>query len=256
MGSTLSVNHWNGARLECIINYIKQIQTNNNIPYISVGSGTGFYEKLIMDRVPETKIICIDNFHDTYEKEKMVIKPEFSTVDDMIHVNPDISANCNLLLFWPYSEGLMPKNGTPYDVGAINQLKPKKIIILYEEFGASGSDLLHAWLSQLGAKNSGLPGLNDIDMVNELILTKYKLIAQDRWHHGTPDFLHFGEKSMCTVYLESTDEVGAQIQNEEPFPWVEHEYKDEIDVNLVFKEALKDLIPKPDESAESTKSID
>jgi hypothetical protein len=261
MGSNLSVNQWNGSRLSCLINYVKQIQTNPNeygkLPYISVGSGTGLYERLIMDRIKDTtnlpcNIICIDNLTDKYDEDKFVIKPNYSTVDDMLKDMPELESNCNLLLFWPYSEGLMEIYCTekPYDIDAISKLKPKNICILYEIYGGAGSYLLHAWLNKCGVKNNELDELESEDIVDELVQQKYKLMAHDGWHHGTHDFLHLNEKYLATVYLMVDDEK-SENQNEEPIPFIEHEYKDEINVNLVFKEALKDLFSQSDDPIEA-----
>lgn len=221
MGNILVVPHWNEERLNYLISCTKKAIEVGKFthPYsiISVGSGTGEYEKKIADAVFDPHsyhpdLICVDPLHDDYSSSEMVIKPHFSNVDEMLETHPNVIQNCILMLFWPYDQGHMnciSPGKTPYDIDAISKLKPRSIVILYEEYGAAGSNLLHAWISQYSYLNSCTYGFDALDTVNEHILYsqhQYKFLMKNKWHYGESTPLHCDEKSIiCGLFVRKED---------------------------------------------------
>lgn len=112
---------------------------------ISVGSGTGYLERRIDERVsPTLRMICIDPSPTQFINATVQRQPDFPTVDAFLKTDPDSPWNSILLLNWPDNR---PDHGAGYDVDAIRKLNPLSIIIIYAlndiDFGNAGSRDLH-----------------------------------------------------------------------------------------------------------------
>jgi hypothetical protein len=226
MGNTLTIPHWNEERFEYVVECIKSLleaYKDENLTLVSVGSGTGHYEKRIMEKCLLNRLLCVDSYADKHEEVEYVIKPEFKTVDDLLQDHANLIDNCILLLFWPYDQGHMQElnPGHPYDIEAISKLKPKGIVVLYEEYGAAGSNEFHAWLSKYTNLHSDLHGLEDRDFIDDIIpkdLT-YKFYKKNKWRYGDSSFVHLNEKSIiCGAFMrkDKFDALYPHLANEIP----------------------------------------
>lgn len=247
MGNAINVNHWSEDRLNYIIECTKKAIEVGKFkdPYaiISVGSGTGKYEKIIMEKcfpshVGNPELICVDKMTESYSDEEMVINPHFSDVDSLLEAKPELVQNCILMLFWPYDQMHMDEfsfpTQTPYDIDAIVKLKPRSIVIMYEEFGGAGSHQLHAWLSNYTYLHSNLHYYEDIDNVNSVIphdKYQYKFIKKNKWQYGNPCPLHLSEKSIICGLFVLKDDINEPYSDPRPI----FDIPDEKDIELCAK---------------------
>jgi hypothetical protein len=128
----------------------------NNLPIVSMGSGTGVCENMVEKYYKskyekDMKWICIDINDkplDFPEKAKELLKEpmmkiDYHSVDDLITKNNNIVKNCILFLNW-----CLPNQST-YDYDAIVKLDPVAIYSIYEIFednsGAAGGELFFNW---------------------------------------------------------------------------------------------------------------
>lgn len=72
--------------------------------------------------------------------QQRVLTPDFADVNDLIAAHPEIVGECGVSIIYPF-----PSAG-PYDVEAIQLLKPRVIVLLYELHETSGSEELFEWL--------------------------------------------------------------------------------------------------------------
>jgi len=151
---------------------------NHNLPIISVGSGTAYFEFLIT-RIFRREIICVDPDPKSYTplrnknnhklSNTVFIPPKFKTVNDLLHVNE--YKDCLLLLNWP--NPMRKEQGTnynPYDFNAIIKLKPIGFFVVYETTNCSGSEDLTNLL------NSSSNGNIDNLKISEEEKISYKLL--------------------------------------------------------------------------------
>jgi hypothetical protein len=204
MGTGPSIDHWNCFTESKIDEYLAKALERKRLPILSIGSGDGFGERNICERFLKKdnpiEIVCVDNlsYPNTVNSPNLK-QPDFATVNDLIASKPEVIGNCILLLFWSYDEARNPQDRIPYDIEAIDKLKPNEVITLYEEFGGAGGNLFHAWLKNSGAPTDHPSKYDDLD-VNSII-PNYHLVDYNRDHYGTPDFLHFSEKSFIVARL-------------------------------------------------------
>lgn len=125
------------------VDYAKQLKYQ----IISVGSGTGRIEKMLMDN-GVSDIICVDPDPQSFDNTEIVIKPHYSTVNQLIIKHPELVGNCSLMLIWS-----TPVEST-YDYDAIVKLQPNDIFIQYESIGAAGGNKLHKFMKSIGLPNS------------------------------------------------------------------------------------------------------
>jgi hypothetical protein len=210
ISNSLGINHWDTERVEYAKEHIHRLRgtMGKNVPIVSVGSGTGEYEYEITkdENESELELICVDTKDDEHLDSEYVIKPKYATVDDLIKDRSGIVGDCILCLFWSYDQGRMndyPHSNYPY-IDAIVKLKPKSIIILYEEFGGSGSDMLHYWLFgyDLPSNEDVFPKLDWLVVINEI--PRYKCVSH-KWHYGDHSPMHFSEKSIICAVFEPLD---------------------------------------------------
>lgn len=95
---------------------------------VSVGSGTGKYEKWLMDSslLEQCKWILVDPDPQSFDKAKIAIKPHYSNVKELVAASPDLAGNCILLLLWPNAMA------STYDYEAVALLQPLGIVVLWE----------------------------------------------------------------------------------------------------------------------------
>ena len=138
---------------------------DNNLPIISIGSGTAYFEFLI-NRIFGRDIVCVDPNPLSYppiitennvtskkilsisKKRPIVfISPEFKNVNDLLSQNKNNKnyKDCLLLLNWPNPMSKTNSNNNqydPYDFNAIVKLKPIGFFVVYESDHISGSNEL------------------------------------------------------------------------------------------------------------------
>jgi hypothetical protein len=132
---------------ECCDNIFLTDEESKIPDIISVGSGNGKLEKYLIEN-GYPNIICIDPKVFSHNKEKILyIEPKYDNVDEMISKNPNVVNNCFLMIIYPSREG-SPDSG--YDIEAIKKLCPKRILVLYESIGYSGSNQLINFLKNPG----------------------------------------------------------------------------------------------------------
>lgn len=129
----------------------------NDHPVVSVGSGIGWFEKL-METKYDMNIICVDP-HPTSNYNKSIFEnatksdlpmhmPDFRTCDDLLLAKPDLIGNCKLLLIYPTPDG----GGQDYDFSAIQQIQPSSIFLLVDVSGSAGGEKLLTYLNR-GVEN-------------------------------------------------------------------------------------------------------
>jgi len=130
---------------------------DDNLPIISVGSGTAYFEYLIQ-KIFGREIICVDpNPKDFYpnriNQPKVFIQPKYRTINGngkqtlVRSSNYNKMKDCLLILNWSNPMFKTNQNYDPYDYKAIIKLKPTGFFIVYELFGGSGSDDMRELLS-------------------------------------------------------------------------------------------------------------
>ena len=139
------------------LNFFGEFLSNfdDNLPIISVGSGTAYFEFLI-NRIFRRDIVCVDpdptsytpritenNFISRKDPNTVFIPPKFNTVNKLLSArNHDKYKDCLLLLNWPNPMFYNGNAYDPYDFNAIIKLKPIGFFIVYETEHGSGSDYL------------------------------------------------------------------------------------------------------------------
>ena len=127
-----------------------------DLEVISVGSGSGKLERVMQcchslydntnGKTHNNNILCVDpNPHSflNQHEPKIYLKPEFSTVQDLIDKLGMKAMGQILFLNW------CEPNGSTYDYDAIIALQPSIIVSVFEIFddesGAAGGEKFHAW---------------------------------------------------------------------------------------------------------------
>lgn len=145
---------------------VREVNGDNdlrNTKLVSVGSGNGTVEHYIQSKLSTpTPIICIDpepeSWSGAFPTTGKFIPPMFGTVSEaLIGDTLDLVDQCTLMMIWPNPP---PENAIdhgspneddwsrflPYDLEAIQKLRPKTIFIYYDATGSSGSSWLQTWL--------------------------------------------------------------------------------------------------------------
>lgn len=108
-------------------------------PIYSFGSGDGRIEKYYNDVFNTKQIICVDPEPGKFNESTVVLKPEYSTVEELIEAKPELVGEAQALLIW-----VTPSLN--YDMDVILKLKPKKLLVLYDGTGSAGSIKFHEYL--------------------------------------------------------------------------------------------------------------
>lgn len=115
------------------------------LPVVEVGCGDGAYIHW-MNTYYGTHVIGVDPRPGSYGGLPVIRQPEFEIVADLVFKRPELIGECALLIIRPYPDGYHAKNRLPYDIEAVNLLKPKVMIFIYHSDGADGSSKLHDFL--------------------------------------------------------------------------------------------------------------
>ena len=130
---------WNTMiSFDVLANHINNFMSSD-IDIFSFGSGDGKFEKYYNDKF-NNQIICIEPNPGKFNNSEVSLQPKYSNVNELILDNPDAIGNSQALLIWV----------TPtlnYDIEVFNKLKPKKILVVYESNGVSGSREFFEYLS-------------------------------------------------------------------------------------------------------------
>jgi len=128
--------------LDTMVHWVRTAQAANpDCALISVGSGNGALESqigaLCVDPDPLSyKVTCRD-------LAEPYCAPSYANVEALIAAQPQLVGNAVLLLIW------CNPNDSTYDYEAIQQLKPRAVVSLYELFyggaGAAGGKRFHEW---------------------------------------------------------------------------------------------------------------
>jgi hypothetical protein len=131
---------------------------SKGLPIVSVGSGSGYVERLLQKRLglDETTqtVICVDPspaaFLGVAPKECGGIAPLCASVDELVELEPKLVDNCILLCNWP------SPNDSSFDFYALFQLRPVHATFVIETTtGVAGGSRLHKFLHSLGVKTGG-----------------------------------------------------------------------------------------------------
>ena len=131
-----------------ILKVIKE--TDNGLPYISVGSGMGHLEDYLCKN--GINVICVDptlTTKDRYTKVKMVRKPDFSLVSVLMEQCPELVGNCNIMLIYPLPDYVL------VDYLSIVDFQPILIVTVVDDGGQSGSFYYHKFLRKCGLSTQG-----------------------------------------------------------------------------------------------------
>lgn len=126
--------------------------------WVSVGSGTGFNEHRLSQRLSSSHLsfTCVDpdpegkkstTFKRKFSKQYFMA-PHFATIQDAISKHPSMVGTHGLFLCWPNpaAPDLPDPTFNAYDLEAICLLKPMAIVLVYETSGGSGSEPLIQWI--------------------------------------------------------------------------------------------------------------
>lgn len=131
--------------ISSVIDFFKKAIELYDLPIISVGSGCAALEKVLEDEL-NIQIICVDPDPLSYASiEEPFIYPQYPTVEDMIKVRPEYIDSC--ILFTCNAEPTISEEDIPYDYNAIQLLRPKILISIYDDIdGISGSSKFIQWV--------------------------------------------------------------------------------------------------------------
>lgn len=117
---------------------------------ISVGSGFGHIERLFSPFwTQDRNVYLIDPAPAEFiPRSKAVVRwpPDYAKVADLIAAHPEVTDNNGLFIMWAYPSSIPlntpppPNTPGPYDVEAIYRLRPRTILVCYEESGRAGSE--------------------------------------------------------------------------------------------------------------------
>jgi hypothetical protein len=136
---------------ENVVDIISSFYNKYELPIVSMGSGTGVIEYFSKKKNNKIEWICIDidnnplNFPSNASQliDKILMKIDYNSCDQLIENTPSIVGNCLLFLNW-----CLPNDST-YDFEAIIKLKPIAIVSIYENFdgisGAAGGEMFFNW---------------------------------------------------------------------------------------------------------------
>lgn len=118
---------------------------------ISVGSGHGSIERFLqMTLWPIPIIVPVDPEPDSFiyvrscHKLPVLTPPMFNVIDELIQLNPSLIGHVNVTLIWP--SPITTDNKKPYDMEAIEKLKPRGVFALFGVDGSSGSRDFRRWI--------------------------------------------------------------------------------------------------------------
>ena len=132
--------------IEELDSFFELLIGDNSDPIISIGSGLGSIEAYLEDKYGK-KIICVDPVPYSWQepsKESFLQRthaPDYNKCNDLIKDQPDLVGNSNLFLNW----ALPNDNGENYDLKAIMDLKPKRILVICESSGGAGGNWFLHW---------------------------------------------------------------------------------------------------------------
>ena len=163
--------------INVVLKYFDTFMKLSGLPIISVGSGSGAFEKYLDEKF-KTNIICVDPLKEIYieTSQKYQKKPAFPYVHDLIKINSHYIGNCMLILNW------CEPNRSTYDYDAIKLLKPNFLFLITEPSGtASGNKFLN-WLSKCGINVAC--DKESIDINPYQLIQEYHVDGKDQfgWH--------------------------------------------------------------------------
>jgi hypothetical protein len=214
---------------------------NKNLPIVSVGSGSGIDEALIK-RTYQCRLITVEpekNQTDAYRHTKRVAKPDYEYVDDLIKSEKDIVGNCVVMLLYP-----LPDFST-YDILSIYKLKPVEVVIMYNSFGASGSELLHQFLKRINPDLSSAKMKSTFPETIIVPSNAYKLNTFG-FNHNSADCLKLIRKGKDLSKYDAVKEKAfrvmclASLLRENDFPTKEIDYDEKVErvcageMNIVY----------------------
>lgn len=164
---------------------------------VSVGSGTGKYEKYLasVQDLATCRWNLVDPKPREFDKTPMKWSPHCSYTKDLVTQVPDVVGNCILLLIWPGQTG--------YDFEAVELLNPRGIVVLWEAQKDTKSHLLHGCAMGKNLFNVLTSG------------TKYNLQSQKLYASRGYNYEHF--VGSCKMLQQ----LGMPITRESMMPFYE-----------------------------------
>jgi hypothetical protein len=180
---------------------------DDNLPIISVGSGTAYFEYLIQE-IFRREIICVDPYPKIYlpentpqDKAKLFIKPKFKFFEKYLEQTKNTKNTKNNLLILNWPPPSLEGDKSVYDYPSIIELKPIGFFIVYEKTGISGSrklrDLVyHSWKDTLVFKNK-----------EEKVIVSYELLESEEKKEVNQEEINKARKNLIlkipTTYIMS-----------------------------------------------------
>jgi hypothetical protein len=179
---------------------------DDNLPIISIGSGTAYFEYLIQ-KIFRREILCIDPDIKQYlpkntpeKSANIFIAPKFKKLQDYLEQTKNTKNNL-LILNWPPPSSGSEEDKSFYDYPSIIKLKPIGFFIVYEQTGISGSRKLHNLL--YNSLNNTLVFKNN----EEQVIVSYELLKSEKNQEENQEEINKARKNSIfkipTTYIMS-----------------------------------------------------
>lgn len=131
--------------LEELSTFFELLIQNNHDPIISIGSGLGSIEAYFEEKLARS-IICVDPNPNSFQLSDTILTkthpPDYPTHLEVLKNHPEWMGNCNLFINWATPNDAADN----YDIKAIHDLKPKRILVVCESSGGGGGTMFLNWL--------------------------------------------------------------------------------------------------------------
>lgn len=134
---------YNGFSVARIAEVMRSAEMGMGIrPIVSVGSGNGWLESILLQECKIANIICVDPDPESFRpyQASFSTKPDYPNVQKLLMERKELATACDLLLGWP------TPNDSTYDIEAIRSLQPQNIFVVHEPAGGAGGAEFQSWL--------------------------------------------------------------------------------------------------------------
>lgn len=242
------------------------ITTVGDLPVLSIGSGIGVIEAWLVKK--GVSVICVDPAPDSYREDefgRVVMKPKYKTVTEVLIDMPDVVGRCALLLIRaePRSTAMLQDDCgdagpdcVEYDIEAIKLLRALYVYSLYCADGADGSDgfhhLLHSinlpcsitWHSEI-VETDGTTDTNDTQYTGSAAFYGMKVGGPRFYSAPAVVILFRGEVGLTLKHLPTGDQNPQPLSNEDVRGLMMESYKataDKMQAMFQDNEVMRMLI--------------
>lgn len=120
-----------------------------DLPVVSVGSGSAKLEYSVWQKNEKIRWICVDPEPKSWCAGEVMIKPEYTSVENLVAAEPNLVGKCVLFLNWCFP------NESRYDYDAMTILQPVAFLSTVEFFelvfddspnGSAGGKMFHDFI--------------------------------------------------------------------------------------------------------------